>query len=141
MLASVHIFFCAQQFLNVLELISWFRCEVPSYLGATAKEFGSYMVLIYLNCYQTFSVLGNRRGKVSVREDLFTPSLGRGWNLHQICPCLMRVQGSHYENTDSSDAIARKLDWFGVLCSEVCWNHKVSRQVQVAGELFLKLLL
>lgn len=78
--------FFAQQFLNVLELIPWFRCEVPSYLGATAKEFDSYMTLI---CYHIFSVLGSRRGNVSVREDLLTASLGKGWNLHQICPCLM----------------------------------------------------
>lgn len=60
----VHILFSAQQFLNVLELVSWFRCEVPSYLGATAEEFNSYMALIYLNCYQIFSVLGSRRGNV-----------------------------------------------------------------------------
>lgn len=73
----------------------------------------------------------------SVREDLFTPSLGRGWSPHQICPCL----GSRFDNTDSNDAIARKVDWFGLQCSSVCWNHKISRQVQVAGELFLKLLL
>lgn len=53
----------------------------------------------------------------SVREVLFTPSLGRGWSLHQICPCLLSVQGSYSDNTDSNDAIARKVDWFGVVTS------------------------
>lgn len=45
----------------------------------------------------------------SVREVLFTPSLGRGWSPLQICPCLLCVQGGYSDNTDSNDAIAGKL--------------------------------
>lgn len=61
----------------MLELISLFRCEVPSYLGATAKEFDSYMVLIYLNCYQIFSVLGGRKGTVFSQRRLVHSFLGQ----------------------------------------------------------------
>lgn len=133
MLVPVHILFAAWQFLNVLELMSWFRCEVPSYLGATAKQFSSYMTLIYLNCYQIFSVLGSRRGNVFSKRSLVHSFLGQRVEPHQVCPCLMWVQASHSDNTDSNYAIARKVDWFCLQHSEVCWNHRVSRQVQVAG--------
>lgn len=77
MLASVHILIFAQHFLNVLELIAWFRCEVPSYLGATATEFDSYMVLICLNFYQIFSVLGSRRENVFSKRRLVHSFFGQ----------------------------------------------------------------
>lgn len=114
MLAPVHILFFSQQFLNVLELMSWFRCEVPSYLGATAKCFDSCMTLIYLNCYQISAVLGSRRGSVFSKRSLVHFFFRQRVEPHPICPCVMQVQGSHSDNTDSNDAIARKVDWFGL---------------------------